>query len=180
MENQKIINLLNDNDNETKKFTTQKWYLISDQNIGQYGGGNLNDATIKFESKVVKPNLCNYSDAYDLVTGDIEYKTDDSWVAFKNCAPFYKCIVHINDEHLETAKDLDVVMPMYNLLEYSDNYKDSSGSLYHFKRDEVEGNANLDEDNSSFKYKSSLLGDETNNVKLAVPLKYLSNFEFNV
>ena len=57
-------------------------------------------------------------------------------VAFKNFAPFTRCAIHINDEHVETAENLDIIMPMYNLLEYSDNYYDSSGSLYHFKRDD--------------------------------------------
>ena len=57
-------------------------------------------------------------------------------VAFKNCAPFTRCVTHINDEHVETVESLDIIMPMYNLIEYSDNYADSSGSLYQFKRDE--------------------------------------------
>ena len=85
--------------------------------------------------------------------------------------------MHINDEHLETAEELDIVMPIYNLLEYSDNYKDSSGSLYQFKRDEIQGNQNITVDNSSsFKYKSSLLRDQINDVKIVVPLKYISIF----
>ena len=82
-------------------------------------------------------------------------------MAFKNCVPFHKCILHINDEHLETAENLDIVMPMYNLLEYSDNYEKSSLSLYQFKRDEIEGNQDVAAVNnndvvynsSSFKYK---------------------------
>ena len=69
--NQKIANLLNGSDNEFSKFTTRKWYSINDQNNGQYGEGNENDSTIKFETKVIKPNLCDYSDAYILVIGDI-------------------------------------------------------------------------------------------------------------
>ena len=60
----------------------------------------------------------------------------DTNVAFKNCAPFTKCVTHINDEHVETVENLDIIMPMYNLIEYSDNYRDSPGSLYQFKRDE--------------------------------------------
>ena len=60
----------------------------------------------------------------------------DTNVAFKNCAPFTRCITHINDEHIKTAEDLDIIMPMCNFIEYSDNYADSSGSLYQFKRDE--------------------------------------------
>ena len=60
----------------------------------------------------------------------------DTNFAFKNCAPFTRCVTHINDEHIETAENLDIIMPMYKLIEHSDNYSDSSGSLYQFKRDE--------------------------------------------
>ena len=108
-------------------------------------------------------------------------------VAFKNCAPFTRCVTHINDEHVETAENLDIVIPMYNFLEYSDNYADSSGSLYHFKREDQNVNADgnlvnvATANSSSFKYKSSLLGNPTatgvlENAEIAVPLKYLSNF----
>ena len=68
METQKIVNLLNDSDNESSKFATRKWYAINDRNNGQYGRGNENDSTMKFETKVIKPNLCDYSGAYILVT----------------------------------------------------------------------------------------------------------------
>ena len=177
MENQKIINLLNDNNNNSERFLTRKCYIINDQNFGVYGQGSENDTTIKFEIKVINPNLCDYPDAYILVTGNIENEVADSKVAFKNCAPVRKCIVHINDEHVETAEKLDTVMPIYNLLEYSDNYEDSSGSLYQFKRDEIEGSADITVDNSSsFKYKSSLLENQVNSVIIVVPLKYVSNF----
>ena len=64
METQKNANLLNDSDNEYWKFATRKWYIINGQNNGQYGEGNENDSTIKFETNVIKPNLCGYSDAY--------------------------------------------------------------------------------------------------------------------
>ena len=138
MGTQKIVNLLNDSDNESSKFATRKWYIINDQNNGQYGRGNENESTIKFEIKVIKPNLCYYSDAYILVTGDIKVAdvAANTNVAFKNCAPFTRCATHINDEHVETAENLDLIMPKYNLIEYSDNYADSSGTLYQFKRDE--------------------------------------------
>ena len=72
METQKIVNLLNDSDNESSTFATRTWYIINDQNNGQYGRGNENDSTIKFETKITKPNLCDCSDAYILVTGDIQ------------------------------------------------------------------------------------------------------------
>ena len=112
-------------------------------------------------------------------------------LALKNCAPFTKCNLEINDEHVDTAENLDIVMSMYNLIEYSDNYQDSSATLYQYKRDEPpEGDPipNLTADNSSyFKYKIKLLGNIPQaaadlarvgrlNVEVVVPLKYLSNF----
>ena len=173
MESQKIINLLNSNNNELQKFATKRWYIIQDQSQGEYGNGTDN-ASIKYDTKVIKANLCDYSDAYILVTGNIENKADNSTVAFKNCAPFQTCNVNINDEYIEAAKYLDIIMPMYNLLEYSDNYEDTTGSLYQFKRDEpLDNNANVDANTTSLKYKSI---DGVNNVKLVVPVKYISNF----
>ena len=82
------------------------------------------------------------------MTGDIKVAAvaADTNVAFKNCAPFTKCVTHINDEHVKTAENLDIIMPMYNLIEYSDNYADSSGSLCQFKRDESPTN---DDENPS-------------------------------
>ena len=108
-------------------------------------------------------------------------------LALKNCAPFTKCNLEINDEHVDTAENLDITMPMYNLIEYSDNYQDSSATLYQHERDEPpEANAvaNLTVNNSSsFKYKVSLFGNPVldgnitkRSVKVVVPLKYLSNF----
>ena len=132
METQKIVNLLNDSEKLNSKFATRKWYIINDRNNGQYVVGNDDDSTIKFETKVIKPNLCNYSDAYILVTGDIKVTgiAADTIVLLKNCAPFTRCVTNINDEHVETAANLDIFMPMYNLIECLDNYADSSGSLY--------------------------------------------------
>ena len=172
-----------------------KLYIINDQNGGQYGRGdkNENDSTIKFKTKVIKPNLCDYSDVYVLVTGDMKIAdiAADTNVAFKDCAPVTRCVTHINEEHVETAANLDIIMPMYNLIEYSDNYSDSCGSLWQFKRDESpmnndENPLNVTLDNStSFKYKASLLGKvddaeddnrSLNNIKLVAPLKYLSIF----
>ena len=86
----------------------------NDQNNGQYGRANENDSTIKFETKVIKPNLCDYSDPHILVTGDIKVADVDviTNVASKNCAPFTRCVTHINDEHVETAENSDIIMPM--------------------------------------------------------------------
>ena len=85
MESQKIINLLDSNDNESQKFTTKRWYIINDQNTGNNAYGDGEDSTtIKFETKVIKPNLCDYSDAYILVTGNIQNKLANSVVDFKS------------------------------------------------------------------------------------------------
>ena len=186
MDTQNIANLLVDVDNESSKFTTTKWYVISDQNNTVYGKGNEDNRTVKFETRVIKSNLCDYSDSYILVTGDITATggNADTRVAFKNCAPFTKCVTHINDEHVNNADNLDIVMPMYTLIEYSDNYLDTSGSLWQFKshgspvnNDGVPVIVNTT-DSSSFKYKSSffkrLIADDNGvfkDVKIAVPLK---------
>ena len=137
-----------------------------------------------------------------VVTGNITVTggNTNTKVAFKNCAPFRRCVTHINDEHVETAENLDIIMPIYNLLEYGDNYVDSSGSLWQFKRDEQNMNgANLADvtiaGSLSFKCKPNFLKDLNSknvaananpnivdahrlftNVKIAVPLKYLCNF----
>ena len=99
METQKIVNLLGDANNESSKFATRKWYVINDQNNTDYGEGNEDSTTIKFETKVIKSNLCDYSDAYILMTGNTAAAGGDanSGVAFKNYTAFMKCITHIND-----------------------------------------------------------------------------------
>ena len=193
MENQKIINLLDKIDTDSKHFASKKWYIINDENNTNYDvnkdTGENNPDTIKYDTRVLKPNLCDYAEAYILVDGTIRGRGGDNntRLALKNCAPFTKCNLEINDEHVDTAENVDITMPMYNLTEYSDNYQDSSATLYQYKRDEPpEVNAinDLTVDNSnSFKYKVSLLGNPvvTNNiarinVKFVVPLKYLSNF----
>ena len=190
METQKIVNLLGDANNESSKFATRKWYVINDQNNTDYGEGNEDSTTVKFETKVIKSSLCDYSDAYIFVTGDITAAGGDAntRVAFKNCGPFTKCITHVKDEHIDGADNLDIIMPMYNLIEYSNNYSNTSGSLWQFKRDKQNMNsgnpANVTiDDSTSFKYKSSFFKPLTaadngvfKDVKIAVPLKYLSNF----
>ena len=163
MEAQKIANSLGNADDESLKFATRKWYVINDQNNTDYGDGDENGTTIKFETKVIKSNLCDYSDAYILVTGNITATGGDAntRVAFKNCAPFTKCITHINDEHVDNIDNFDIIMAMYNLIEYSDNYSDTSGSLWQFKRDESPATNTVNPEDvstaisSSFKYKSS-------------------------
>ena len=123
--------------------------------------------------------------AYILVTGNINVTGGDNntKVAFKNCAPFKDCRTEINDTSVDYADFINIAMPMYNLSEYSDNYSDTSGSLWDFRRDEIVNNANVtNTDNApSFKYKASIIGNTgkdgtKNEAKIPVPLKYLSNF----
>ena len=184
METQKIINLLNDSSNEESKLATKKWYVIDSQTAkGKYKQGD----TIKFETETIESSLCDYSNAFILVTGNIRVAADnDTDVAFKNCVPFSTCTAEINDTFVDKANH--IAMPMYNLIEYSHNYSDTSGGLWQFKRDDVPaGNVDLTINNSqSLKYKAALLGKtadaaaNTNSsvkeAKRVVPLKYLSDF----
>ena len=105
--------------NESSKFATRKWYFINDQNNTDYGEGNEDSTTVKFETKVIKSNLYGYSDAYVLVTGNITATGGhaNTRVSFKNCAPFTKYITHIDDEHVDNANNLDIIMPMCNLID---------------------------------------------------------------
>ena len=182
-----IINLLNVSDNENLKFATEKWYIIDSESNGNYSHEN----EIKFLASSLESSLCDYSDAHILVTGNINVTAgDNTKVAFKNCAPFKKCRTEINEAFVDEAVNINIAMPIYNLIEYSDNYSDTSGSLWQFKRDEqpIDNNGafiNITAENSSsFKYKSNLIGDtvadganrKKENVKIGVPLKYLSNF----
>ena len=141
--------------------------------------------------QVIKSSLCDYLNVYILVTGDITARNGNAntEVAFKNSAPFIKCITHINDEHDDDAENLDIIIPIHNLIEHIDNYSDKSRSLWQFKRDKspVTNAGNPDSastnDLTSFKYKPSWLEDSIafggyrvfKNV-IAIPLKYLSNF----
>ena len=128
--------------------------MLSMIKITDYGEANENRTTVKFETQVLKSS--DYSDAYIFVTGDIAATNSDAntKVAFKNCAPFTKCITHINDEN-DDADDVDIVMPMYNLIENSDNYSDTSGSLWQFKRGESSVTSTGNPDNVSTANSSS-------------------------
>ena len=142
---------------------TKKWYIINDHYQwyiinGQYGKGNQNDSTIKFNTEIVKSFLVDCSDAYNLVTGDIAVVSGNTKtnVAFKYCHPFTRAVIHLNDEHVDTAENLDLTINLYNLIEYSNNYADTTASLYQYKRPERRklDNGNLDnvtiDDSSSF------------------------------
>ena len=133
MEYQKIANLLDSASNQPSKFRTKNWVEINDESRGTY---TSND--IKFKTTMLRSNLCDYADAYILVKGTITITGagDDAaarradernkGVIFKNCAPFTKCISKINDAEIDNAQDIDIVMPMYNLIEYSNNYSKTS------------------------------------------------------
>ena len=179
--------MLDDNkSNQPSKFTTKIWVEINDESRGTYNVNSL----IKFETTMLKSNLCAYSGAYILVKGtvtitgagadaaDRQADERDKEVVFKNCAPFTNCISEINNTQVDNAKDIDIVMPMYNLIEYSDNYAKISGSLWQYYTDEPNNNL---ADSESFKFKVKITGktpndDNEKDVEIMVPLKYLSNF----
>ena len=141
--------------------------------------------------QVLKSNICDYNDTYILVRGDITITAAGATqVAFKNCAPFTKCITKIDGTTIDDAEDLDLVMPMYNLIEYSSNYSETIGRLWFYLKDEAtDFNADIVNDDHfiSFKYKAKLFGNTVvqtanaanrilKNATITVPLKYLSNF----
>ena len=123
MESQKIKNLSDHKENTYPKYQTKRWYIINDQNNGQYGEGNNNDDTVKIDTDVVKPFLCDYADAYILVTGNITVENvatayiNNTKVAFKNCHPFIEGKVHLNDTNVDESDNLYLIMNMYNLIE---------------------------------------------------------------
>ena len=136
MEYQKIANLIDDTSNQPSKFRTKNWVEINVESRGTY---NVN-SQIKFKTTMLKSSLWDYSDVYILVKGKIKIRgagddaaarqadERDKGVAFENCAPFINCISEINNTQEDNAKDIDIVMPMYNLIEYSDNYAKTTGS----------------------------------------------------
>ena len=196
METIKIVNLLNDLNDKASKFATKKWSVTDSETKGDYSHEN----PTKFLTSSLESSLCNYSEAYISVTGGIAVTrtitaaVDNpiqrnqtinaaTQVAFKNCAPFKNYNTEINDTFVDEAGFINVAVPMYSLIEYSDNHPDTSGSLWSFKRDKIASNANvtIDTDTSSFKYKASIIGDtaadvKIDGVKIAVPLKCFSDF----
>ena len=146
---------------------------------------------------MLRSDLCDYSDAYIVVKGGIVFTKANGrrvidirnrFLAFKNNAPFTNCISKINNVLIDNAEDLDIVMPMYNLLEYSKNYSKTTGSFWNYYRDEPNSglggnNNNVNysiKDSKSFDYKTSITGklegkNKEKEVEI-VPLKYLSNF----
>ena len=209
MEYDKTNNLLLSEDNESEqlsKFVTREYVRVNSL-LGTYN----ENKSIRFKTPMLRSNLCNYSDAYILVKGtitvtapganngvnNIRDKKNRSLI-LKNNAPFVLYITSINGKLIEDGDDLDIVMPMYNLLEYSKNYIKTIRSLYNYYRDELtnDGNDNFANRNvvnsKAFKYKNKTTGNTynvdvgaqgydvnkngTQKIELAIPLKYLGNF----
>ena len=205
MEYQTIINLLGTTPDEVPRFITKKWIEVHDQS-GSAEDRYKPSKQIRFKTSMLRSDLCDFSDAYIVVKGDITVEGNNNAIkrnknlVFKNNAPFINCITKINGIKIDNAEDLDVVMPMYNLLEYSKNYRKTTGSLWNYYRDEPNNpplnnyNADPITNSESFKYKSSITGKTSNanqedgenteqgntktkkNLEIVVPLKHLSNF----
>ena len=192
MEHQKIENLLDNASNQRSKFRTKSWVEINDESRGTYSVNRQ----INFKTSMLRSILCHYSDAYILLKGnisvnntavaDVNANNTNKKVIFKNRAPFTDCISKINNTQVANAKDIDIVMPMYNLIEYSDKL---SGSLWQYCKEipAVNSNGDIADFNganatASFNFKAKIMGQpdddgERNNVEIKVPLKYLSNFQ---
>ena len=131
MEYQKIANLLESTSGNPSKFRTRDWIEINDESRRNY-----TNSDIRLKTAMLRSNLYDYADSYILVKGTItitrardDADERDKGVTFKNCAPFTNCISRISNTDIDNAHDIDIVMPMYNLIEYSDNYSKTSGSL---------------------------------------------------
>ena len=194
MKYQKIINLLDNTSNQPSEFRTNNWVEI---NFESRETCNVN-GQIKFKTTMLKSSLCNYSDVYILVKRYIAVNNTaadsaaanntNKKVIFKNYTPFSNYISEMNNTQIDSAKDIDKVMPMYNLIEYSDNYSETSGGLWQYCKDipAVNNNGNVVEFNGanatdSFSFKAKITGQTGNNgridnVEIIVSLKYLSNF----
>ena len=209
MKYQKIINFLDNTTNQPSKFRTRNWVEINDESRGEYSSDKL----IRFKAAMLRSSLCDYSDAYILVKGNISVNNTGTAetptnrkkkVIFKNCVLFTTCISKINNTQIHNAEYTDVVMPMYNLIEYSNNYSRTSGSLGQYCKyiptvnnngDIVDFNGANTTDSFSFKAKVTgqtdddgeinnveVLGQtdddgEINNVEVQAPLKYLRNYK---
>ena len=210
MEYDKINNLLLSEDNENEKLS--KFVTREYGRVNSLSNTYNENKSIRYKTPMLRSNLCDYSDAYILVEGTIRVTAPGANngannirdkrnrpLILKNNSPFVSCITRINGELIEDADDLDIVMSMYNLLEYSKNYRKTIGSLYNYYRDELSNDAddnNFDNikvvNSNTFKYKNKITGNTynvdagaqgydvnkngTQEVELAIPLKYLGNF----
>ena len=200
MEYQKIANLLDSEvalsaSNKPSKFRARNWVEINDDVRGAYSSNKQ----IRFKTAMLRCSLCDYSDAYILVKGNITVnntanagasaKNINKKVIFKNCAPFTNCISKINNTKIDNAEYIDIVMLMYSLIEYSNNYSKTSGSLCQYCEEipAVNNAINIVDFNGanatdSFSFKTKITGQTVANnnngnigVEIMVPLKYLSN-----
>ena len=149
--------MLESTSDSLSKFRKINWVEINDESKGNYANSD-----IRFKTTMLRSNLCDYADSYILVKGTItitgpgddaaakQADERDKGVTFKNCAQFTKCISRINNTDIDNAHDIDIVMPMYNLTEYSDNYSKTSGSLWQYYKDDPNDNLT---DSESFKVK---------------------------
>ena len=194
MQYQKIVNLLNDESNKPSKFGTRNWVETNDDITGAYSANK----EIRFKTAILRSSLCNSNDAYIFVKGNISVNNTagadaaenntNKKVIFKNCAPLTNCISKINNTQIDNIEYTDIVMPMYNLIEYSDNYSKTSGILRQYCKDITAENNDGDivifngaNDTDSLHSKSKVIGmtnddGDIENVEIIVPLKYLSNF----
>ena len=186
MEYQEIASLIDDASNQPSKFKTKNLVEMNDESRATY----TVNSQIKFKTTMLKSSLRDYSNIYILVKGKItitgtgndaaarQADERNKGVAFKNCAPFANCISEINNTPIDNAKDIDFIIPTHNLMEYSDNYSKTSGSLWQYCRDKPNENLTNSE---SFKSKIKINGrtpaaGNEKDVEIMVPLKYLSNF----
>ena len=177
MEYNTINNLLDNKGKNLSKFVTRKYVKVNSSS-STYN----ENKTIRFKAHMLRSDLCDYSDAYVLINGAIRVlgnaprDRQNRPVILKNNAPFISCITRINGELIEDAYGLDVVIPIYNLLEYSKNYRKTTGSLHNYYRDELDDSADLNNDannnvvnSSAFNYKSKLVGNTYNVDSTIVP-----------
>ena len=205
MEYDKINSLLLSEESERlSKFVTREYVSVN-----SLSNAYNENKSIRFKTPMLRSDLCDYADAYILVNGTITVSGNNPRdrqnkpLILKNNASFVSCITRINGELIEDADDLDIVMPMHNLLEYSKNYRKTLGSLYNYYRDELNNDAGNNVVRSeAFKYKTKIIGKTYNinstilnpagnvriyndnynaersgkkSVELAIPLKYLGN-----
>ena len=175
MEYDKINNLLGSESEQLSKFVTRQYVKVNSLS-NMYN----ENKSIRFKTPMLRSDLCDYADAYILVNGTITVAGNhprdrqNRPLILKNNAPFISCITRINGELIDD--DLDIVMPMYNLLEYSKNYKKTVGSLYNYHRDKL---SNDNDDNNfgnikvvnseTFKYKNKIIGNTYNVDSTIVP-----------
>ena len=140
MEYQKIKSLVDNIPDKVPRFITKNWIEVHNKSGERYS----TNKHIRFKTSMLRSDLCDFSDACIVVKGKITVSANgrdrdemNRQVILKNNAPFISCISEINGVLVENAEDLDIVMPMYNLLKYSKNYSKASASLWNYYRDEL-------------------------------------------